>query len=38
MGDEKVINFRSESTSYDDSDYADSMMVAESATTYGARK
>lgn len=38
MSDEKVINFRCESTSYVDSDYADSMMVAESATTYGTRK
>lgn len=37
MGEEKVVNFRDKSISYAESNYAP-MMVAESTTTYGAKK
>ena len=37
MGEEKVVNFRDKSISYEQSNYAP-MMVAESTATYGAKK
>lgn len=37
MGEEKVIIFRRESTSYAESNYAKPLLVAESEATYGTK-